>query len=164
MSLTLSPNLKGTLQFSQVRFSTKVPEGYRGDLHYKLVPQGPRTTHGVDTRKNRLDVILKKSAFNAFKEAEAPSAHLMNLEGGLVLVIYLFNRHKLDKHSQFGLFDFFYIWWKIVILGTICIMIFLVFGWLIIPLCASSTPSICCLYFSLLYFAENGTLDEPKAT
>jgi hypothetical protein len=100
VSLILLPNLKGTLQFS------KIGKSYHGDLHYKLVPQGYRTTHGVDAGKNRVDLVLKKAAFDAFKKAESPSAHFMDLEGDLELVVYLFNQHKLDEDSQFGLFDF----------------------------------------------------------
>jgi hypothetical protein len=100
VSLILLPNLKGTLQFS------KIGKSYHGDLHYKLVPQGYRTTHGVDAGKNRVDLVLKKSSFEAFKEAEAPSAHIMDLPNGLQLVVYLFHQHRLDKKSQFGLFDF----------------------------------------------------------
>jgi hypothetical protein len=94
------PVLKGTLQFS------KTGKGYRGDLHYELVAQGSRTTYGVDNRKNRSNLKLKTPAVDAFKKAEAPSAHLMDLGGGLELVVYLFNKHKLDDDSQFGLFDF----------------------------------------------------------
>lgn len=94
------PVLKGTLQFSMISM------GYRGDLHYELVSQGYRTTHGVDAGKDTVDLMLKKSAFKAFKEVEAPSAHIMNLSNGLQLVVYLFHQHKPDKKSQFGLLDF----------------------------------------------------------
>lgn len=94
------PVLKGTLQFY------KIDKSYHGDLHYRLVTQGYRTTFGVDDRTNRSDLKLNRSAVDAFKKSEAPSAHLMDLGDGLVLVVYLFNQHKFDTNSQSGLFDF----------------------------------------------------------
>jgi hypothetical protein len=59
----------------------------------------------VDAGKNRVDLVLKKAAFDAFTKAESPSAHFMDLEGDFELVVYLFKQHKLDEDSQFGLFD-----------------------------------------------------------